>query len=116
MDYVHYEHLIIVKLGVALAGWPLVGHICNPRALTSDDALVLKNALANKTCKWVRLTVQQLKDRKASNTQHAAAGEDVYGPSWKKQAKKTGPTDSERNEDANNGEMEVDEECAGIQA
>lgn len=80
MNYVHYEHRIVEKLGVALAGWPLDGHICNPGVLTTDDALVLKNALANKTCKWVRLNAWQLKDRKANNAQRAINGEDVYGP------------------------------------
>ena len=99
MNYVHYESHVIEKLGVVLAGWPLGGSICNPGTLTSDDALVLRNALANKTCKWVRLTVQQLEDRKASNMQHAANGEDVYGPPRKKRARKAGSA---------NREMEVD--------
>ncbi len=67
MNYVYYEHDIVEKLGVALAGWPLGGFICNLGALTSNDALVLRNALANKMCKWIRLTVQQLEDWKASN-------------------------------------------------
>jgi len=80
MNYIHYEHLIIERLGVALAGWPLGSCICNPGALTSSDAYVLKNALANKTCKWVRLTAQQLEDRKTSNRQRVANGENVYGP------------------------------------
>jgi len=80
MNYIHYEHLIIERLGVALAGWPLGGRICNPGALTSSDAYVLRNALADKTYKWVRLTTQQLEDRKASNRQRAADGENVYGP------------------------------------
>ena len=52
---------------MALAGWPLGGSICNLGALTSNDALVLRNALANKMYKWIRLTVQQLEDWKASN-------------------------------------------------
>jgi len=95
MNYVHYEHDIVEKLGVALAGWPLDGSICNPGALISDDALVLRNALANKTCKWIRLTAQQLEDQKASNMQHAANGEDIYGPPQKKRARKAGSADRE---------------------
>jgi len=43
--------------------------------------------------------VQQLEDRKASNMQHAANGEDVYGPPRKKRARKAGSA---------NREMEVD--------
>jgi len=80
MNYVHYEHLIIERLGVALAGWPLGSCICNPGALTSSNTYVLRNALADKTCKWVRLTAQQVEDQKASNRQHAADGENVYEP------------------------------------
>jgi hypothetical protein len=68
MNYVHYKCQIVEQLGMALVGWPLGGCICNPRTLPSDDALVLKNALANKTCRWVKLSVQQLADQKASNT------------------------------------------------
>ncbi len=108
MNYVHYESHVIEKLGVVLAGWPLGGSICNPGTLTSDDTLVLRNALANKTCKWVRLTVQQLEDRKASNMQHAANGEDIYGPPRKKRARKTDPADSEQNGEGDDKEMEVD--------
>lgn len=107
MNYVHYERQIVEKLGVALTGWPLGGRICNPGSLSSSDALILKDALANRKCKWVRLNTQQLDDRKASNAKRAIDGEDVYGPPRKKRAKKTGPT-----EDENNGEMEGDH--AGI--
>ncbi len=95
MNYVHYEHDIIEKLGVVLAGWPLGSSICNPGALISDNALVLRNALANKMCKWIRLTAQQLEDQKASNMQHAANGEDIYGPPQKKRARKAGSADRE---------------------
>ncbi len=93
---------------IALTGWPLGSSICNPGTLTSDDALVLRNTLANKTCKWVRLTAQQLEDWKASNMQCAANGEDIYGPPQKKRARKTGPADSEQNGEGDDGEMEVD--------
>ena len=111
MNYVHYERQIVEKMGVALAGWPLGGRICNPGVLPSDDALVLRNALANKTCKWVRLTAQHLEDRKASNMQRAANGDDIYGPPRKKRAKKTGPNET-RNGDGDNGDMEVDGELS----
>jgi hypothetical protein len=111
MNYTHYERQV-EKLGVAIVGWPLGGRICNPGALTSDDALVLRSALADRTCKWVRLTAQQLEERKASNAQRAINGEDVYGPPRKKRAKKTGPADGERNEDGDE-EMEVDGVSSG---
>jgi hypothetical protein len=110
MNYIQYERQIVEKLGVVLVGWPLGGRICNPGALASGDALVLKEALTNKTCKWVKLTAQQLNERKASNKQRADAGEDVYGPLWKKRASKTGPSDCQRDEDEDIGEMEVDGE------
>ena len=44
MNYVHYEHDIVEKLGVALAGWPLGGSICNLGALTSDVTAALLEA------------------------------------------------------------------------
>ena len=113
MNYVHYERQIVEKLGVALAGWPLGGRVCNPGTLSSDDALILRNALAKKTCKWIRLTAQQLEDQKASNMQCAINGKDVYGPPRKKRARKTGPTDSVGNDDdEGNREMEVDGESS----
>src|SRR5712675_1628623 len=93
MNYVHYEKKIVESLGVALTNWPVHGLVRNPGELTRDDATVLRNALASRECKWIKLTSQQVEIRKASNKQRSANGEKVYGPPRKQRARsrKGGP-------------------------
>ncbi len=105
MEYVHYEDSIVEKMGVELVGWPFEGRICNPGTLKCEEAFALKNALANKQCKWVSLTKQQVADRKARNKRCLEQGEEVYGPPRKKRATKTGSASIEGNGGDSNIEM-----------
>jgi|SRR5216684_4137334 len=107
MEYIHYEDSIVEKLEVELVGLPLEGYICNPGTLKWEDAFALKNVLANKQCKWVSLTKQQVADRKASNKQRLEWGKEVYGPPWKKRVTKTGLAIGVANIDRTEGDGDI---------
>jgi hypothetical protein len=111
MNYVHYERKIVKLLGVALTGWPINGPVQNPGELTRDNAIILRNALAAKECKWIRLTTQQVAIQKASNQQRSANGEQVYSPPRKQWARKIGPCDELETE---GGEMDEGEDVLGV--
>jgi hypothetical protein len=80
MNYENYECKIVEHLGVKLVGWPLHGRVCQPGTLSIEDAIILRKALADKSCKWVRLTDVQVMARKDDNLKRQANGEVVYGP------------------------------------
>jgi hypothetical protein len=88
MNYDHYEDKIVEALGVELVGWPLNGPICNPGKITTNEAIILHNALKSGECKWINLSLEQVGVRKASNAQKVANGQQVYGPPRKKHARK----------------------------
>ncbi|KIK15941.1 hypothetical protein PISMIDRAFT_114259, partial [Pisolithus microcarpus 441] len=75
MNYINYKKQIMEKLGVALHGWPIPGHVCNPSKLEK-----LLDALKEEKCKWVRLTPQELATRIADNKARQAWGEQIYQP------------------------------------
>ena len=71
MNYTNYEQKIVEHFGVALDGWPLDGHVCNPGDLGCKDMALLRDALENGVCKWTLLTSEELSARKAANQQSA---------------------------------------------
>jgi len=99
MNYDNYERQIVERLGVMLIGWPLHGSIRQPGGLLIEDAIILKNALHTKNCKWVILTHQEVMSWKASNLQRQANGEVIYGPPRKQRARNDAPMSGERETD-----------------
>ena len=91
MNYTHYEDKIVESFGVALDGWPLHGHVCNPGTLSSSDMNTLWKALACSVCKWVALTPEELSAQKIDNQHCVANGEEVYGPPRKQRAQNVAP-------------------------
>ena len=75
MNYAQYERKIVKSLGVALDGWPIVGHIRNPGNLSCNEATILKNALVHGVCKWVIQTPVVLSARQHDNQHFANNGE-----------------------------------------
>jgi len=88
MNYLNYEREVVEKYGVELTGWPVHGCIRNPGKLSSNDTIILLNALTADNCKWRRFTEAEGSDRKLSNKQRAANGELVYGPDRKARTRK----------------------------
>jgi hypothetical protein len=86
MNYNNYEGKIVEEFGVCLEGWP-VGEVRNP-ANVGGRANVTKlfGALKNKTCHWIRLTDEELRQRIDNNHERVAAGEEVYKPRRAKKA------------------------------
>jgi len=95
MNYANYERAIVEKYGVELTGWPIHGHIRNPGELSSNDNIILRDALDHGRCKWRRFTPAEALARKDSNKQRAANGEPVYGPTRKSRTQKAHVIDSE---------------------
>jgi hypothetical protein len=95
MNYLNYEKKIVEKHSVELTGWPVHGPIHNPGKLDRDDIAILRRALVDKVCKWRKLTQEEAKDRKKSNQQRAACGEEVYGPDWKQRCQKAHVIDND---------------------
>jgi hypothetical protein len=108
MNYSNYEREIVERLGVDLIGWPLHGSIRQPGKLSYEDAVILRNALAQKDCKWVKLTYEQVLARKNSNLERVANGEVIYGPPRKQRARTKGPTDREECDSADNEQVDVE--------
>jgi len=86
MNYSHYEDKIVKSLGVALVGWPLPSHVCNPGSLSSNNVDTLMKALDCRACKWITLMPEEVSAQKIDNQYHAANGEQVYGPLQKQWA------------------------------
>lgn len=78
MNYSQYEQKIVKPFGVALDGWPIDGHICNPGGLGCKDTTTLRDALARGVCKWITLTEEEVAARQIYNQQ--CAGEQTHGP------------------------------------
>ncbi|KAG1838771.1 hypothetical protein F4604DRAFT_1600049 [Suillus subluteus] len=90
MNYTNYEHAIVEHYGVELKGWPFeLLPVRNPSRIGGRKSVqLLINTLIEETCKWTKLTEEELADRITSNHARQAAGETVYKP-WKARAKKT---------------------------
>jgi len=87
MNYSHYKDKIVESFGVALDGWPIRGGVSNPGSLSCYDVDTLRDALAHRACKWVKLTPEEVLARQIDNQQRTASGEQVYGPPRKQRAR-----------------------------
>ncbi|KAG1784998.1 uncharacterized protein HD556DRAFT_1250527, partial [Suillus plorans] len=90
MNYTNYEHAIVEHYGVELKGWPFeLLPVRNPSSIGGRKSVqLLINRLIEETCKWTKLTEEELADRITSNHARQAAGETVYKPR-KTRTKKT---------------------------
>lgn len=86
MQYARYEQDIVQRYGIVLEGWTYENFV-NPSELsTSIPALCeLHDALTNGTCRFVKLTAAQKKEREVSYQAKISAGEIVI-PKRKKRA------------------------------
>ncbi|KAI6131152.1 hypothetical protein EDD16DRAFT_1515315 [Pisolithus croceorrhizus] len=81
MNYTNYEHQIVERYGVMLTGWPFSGAVRNPSKIGGQaEVEKLLDALNSETCKWVRLTDEELRARVIHNKERQARGETVYQP------------------------------------
>jgi hypothetical protein len=108
MNYENYERQIVECLGVELIGWPLHGSVQQPGKLSYEDAVILRNALVQKDCKWVKLTCEQVLSRKDNNLEREANGEAIYGPSRKRRARNNIPADREEGNNGDIGQVDVE--------
>jgi len=106
MNYSHYEDKIVKSLGVALVGWPLPSHVCNPGSLSSNDVDTLMKALDRRACKWITLMPEEVSAWKIDNQHHAANGEQVYGPLRKQRARNAASHGDGKDNDNDNDDDE----------
>ncbi|KAJ7473509.1 hypothetical protein FB451DRAFT_1558700 [Mycena latifolia] len=78
MQYVNYEEDIVHRYGIELVGWT-PDKWCNPSDLTSSLTVLreLLDALKSGDCKFVKLSVEELKERITDYKEALAAGEIV---------------------------------------
>ncbi|KAG1883116.1 hypothetical protein F4604DRAFT_1576681 [Suillus subluteus] len=90
MNYTNYNQAIVECHGIELKGWPSeLLPIQNPSHIGGcKSAQLLLSMLIEGTCKWMKLTEEELVDRITSNHAREAARETIYTPQ-KKHAKKT---------------------------
>ena len=69
MNYEDVEAKIVERFSVALEGWPAsCGKVRNPGNIgPKKDLICLANALTSDKCRWVKLTEEELEDRKGEN-------------------------------------------------
>ncbi|KAI6143863.1 hypothetical protein EDD17DRAFT_1515473 [Pisolithus thermaeus] len=73
MNYTNYKHQIVEHYGVMLTGWPFSGAVWNPSKIGGwAEVEKLLDALNSETCKWVRLTDEELRARVIHNKEHQA--------------------------------------------
>ncbi|VDB91473.1 unnamed protein product [Peniophora sp. CBMAI 1063] len=81
MNYRNLEGAIVEELGVALVGWPLTDKpVSQPSGLSASELVRVEKALDDNTLCWVRLSEQQLAERKLRNKMLQDAGNSVYFP------------------------------------
>lgn len=90
MNYKNYKYVVIEHYSIELKGWPLeLLPVRNPSHIGGCKLVqVLINALTENTCKWTKLSEEELIERIASNHAQQVAEEIVYKV-WKKCAQKT---------------------------
>ena len=77
MHYVNYEDAIVQRHGVKLVGWTYSRFI-NPADINGvADIWTLRDALRSGACHWIRLSNQELQDRKADVEARRERGEVV---------------------------------------
>jgi len=76
MQYTQYEEEIVHRYGIELQGWTYE-KIMNPSLLTSSlpPLMALRDALVAGTCKFVKLTAAERKERKAAHMEKIKSGE-----------------------------------------
>jgi hypothetical protein len=91
MNYSHYQEQVIFRYGVDYVGWPIgAPPFMNPSNMSSAAVPleILRDALKAGTCRFVKLTPEELKEKKAVFRQRIEAG-DVQ-PLRRKQRKDAG--------------------------
>jgi hypothetical protein len=105
MNYDNYEQKIVETYAVALQNYPL-GDVQNPGKIgRREDLMKLLDSLMDTTCSWVKLTEDEVADRKNKNEERQARGEQIYKP-WKRRTKGPKATD----QSAKSAEFVEDEE------
>ncbi|KAG1734108.1 hypothetical protein EDB19DRAFT_1911214 [Suillus lakei] len=80
MNYDNYEQKIMETYAVALQNY-LLGDVQNPGKIGHhEDLMKLLDSLVNTTCLWVKLTEDEVADRKNKNEECQAHGEQIYKP------------------------------------
>ena len=104
MNYANYEQKIVEACEVALIGWPLDGHVCNPGDLGCNDLYTLNDALSRGVCKWITLTPEEAAARRIDNQHRSSNGEQVYGPPRKQRARKAALTGGDGSDGSEGGD------------
>jgi len=86
MNYTNYEQAIVKCHGMELKSWPFkLLPIWNPSCIGGHKSVqLLLDTLIKGTCKWMKLTEEELADRITSNHAREAAGETIYKPQKKR--------------------------------
>jgi|ERR1700736_628596 len=85
MNYVNYDKVIVLGLGVKLVGWPKTVNFVKPSSIGSVfDARTLRDALKTGECHWIKLTTRQIEDHRTQIEGREAEGETVGRPRKKR--------------------------------
>jgi hypothetical protein len=85
MNYVNYDRVIVLGLGVKLVGWPKAVNFVKPSSIGSViDARTLRDALKSGECHWVKLTARQIEEHQAEVGRRETEGETVGRPRKKR--------------------------------
>ena len=116
MNYNNYEGKIIKTFGVTLKGWPK-GAVQNPGAIGGwPQVTVLLKTLQSSTCRWTKLTADELDQHILDNQAWAATGEPIYKPHWSRKPKGKSATvveDSDEDSGKSDGPCDNDDEDMG---
>ena len=76
MNYARYEEEIVQRYGIELRGWTYE-KIMNPSLFTSSlpPLMTLRDALVEGTCKFVKLTAAERKERETAYMEKVKSGE-----------------------------------------
>ncbi|KIN96911.1 hypothetical protein M404DRAFT_161846 [Pisolithus tinctorius Marx 270] len=86
MNYLNYEHSIILAYGVKLVGWPTDVKFVNPSSIgIISEVIRLRDALRSGTCFWKKLSKRERQEFSAQWESRVIAGEAVL-KSHKKRA------------------------------
>ncbi|KAH9918798.1 uncharacterized protein B0H18DRAFT_1122874 [Fomitopsis serialis] len=129
MNYKSFEHEIVIKYGIDIEGWtPGKDRFINPSDLSDSLPLLrtLHEALESGTCKFIRLSAEQVSARRKAYDARVNAGEVVTrktrkdkGGSHKKPPKRKGRkkgkhrSDQPSDDDSNSSE-DSDEDDEGV--
>jgi len=81
MNYMNYDKMIVLGLGVKLVGWPRAVGFAKPSSIGSVvDARTLRDALKSGECHWIKLTTRQIDDHRRELENREAEGETIGKP------------------------------------